>query len=445
MGNEISGERFSREDFYRFSGRLRQETALLTQWYREGSIAERPLRMGYELEAWLTDRSGRPAPANDDFLERLSDPDVVHELARFNVELNGDPRWLRGDPFGSTHRQLDSLWERCSRVAGEMELRPIMIGILPTVSVSDLGLASMSPLQRYRALNAQVFELRNRRQMHVEISGPRESISQDRRDVMLESAATSLQLHLQLPPAKAARYFNAAMILSAATVAVAANSPLLFGRVLWQETRIPLFEQAVAVDPVDGARGVGAPSRVGFGTGYVRDSLLQLFRENLERYPVLLPQCREVPPERLSHLRLHNGTIWRWNRPLVGFDDDGRCHLRLEHRVMAAGPTVIDVIANAVFFYGAMQACVDRQRPLEEEIPFAAAARNFQAAARLGLQAELEWLNGGRVPLRELLLQSLIPKAGQALERLGLDRDAWQPYLEIIRRRVATGHTGAAW
>ncbi len=446
MGHEIAGERFGSADFHRFSGCLRQETELLQQWYRTGMLAERPLRMGYELEAWLVDAAGRPAPENGPFLERLSHPHVVPELARYNVELNGHPHRLVDDAFRCTHRELGSLWRRCETAAGELGLRPLMIGIPPTVRVEDLGIDAMSPLPRYRALNAEVLALRNRRPLHVEISGSREAISQDRRDVMLEAAATSLQLHLQLPPSRAGRYFNAAMLLSAATVALAANSPFLFGRALWQETRIPLFEQAVAVDPVDGAHGVGAPGRVTFGTGFVHgDALLQLFVENQEQYPVLLPQCSDTPPERLAHLSLHNGTIWRWNRPLVGFDGDGRCHLRLEHRVMAAGPTVVDVVANAVFFYGALQACVDRDRPLEKEIPFAAAAGNFYAAARYGLDAELRWLNGARVVLRELLLQSLIPKADAALQRLGLAPEAFRPYLEIVRARVASGRTGAAW
>ncbi len=445
MGNEINRDRFTREDFHRFSNCLRAETTLLGDWLRSGRVAAEPLRMGYELEAWLVDPTGHPAPINQQFLDRLAHHDVVHELAQFNVELNGAPHLLRDDPFRRTHADLDGLWNRCSRVARELEVRPVMIGVLPTARVENFTLESMSPLQRYRALNLQVLELRNRRPLHVEIHGDAESLSQDRQDVMLEAAATSLQLHLQVPPDRAGRFFNAAMLLSAASVALAANSPYLFGRRLWQETRVPLFEQAVAIDPVDGAHGVGAPGRVTFGTGYVREGLHELFRENAERYPVLLPQCSDAKPAQLSHLQLHNGTIWRWNRPLVGFGDDGQCHLRLEHRVMAAGPTVADVMANAVFFYGALLACVGRRQPLEKELPFQAAARNFYAAARDGLRAEVEWLGGQKVVLRELLLQSLIPKADAALAESGLAPDAYRPYLEIARARVASGHTGAAW
>jgi hypothetical protein len=56
---------------------------------------------------------------------------------------------------------------------------------------------------------------------------------------------------------------------------------------------------------------------------YARESILECFEANRTRYPVLLPAVMDEPPESLAHLRLHNGTIWRWNRPLIGFDEQG--------------------------------------------------------------------------------------------------------------------------
>ncbi|MCC5858672.1 MAG: glutamate--cysteine ligase [Ectothiorhodospiraceae bacterium] len=445
MGENIRDQRFTREDFQRFSAALREETALLKEWIRNGRLSHEPLRVGYEVEAWLVDEAWRPAPVNGPFLEAMDDPNVVPELAQFNMELNGPAEWLQGQPFSAMQRSLDDLWARCRVVGGQLGVNPLMIGILPTAREEDFCIQHMSRLPRYRALNEQVLKLRNQVPLQVEIQGPDDAVRLRHTDVMLEAAATSLQLHLQLTAENAPRYFNAAQLLSAGTVAVAANSPFLFGHALWQETRIPLFEQAVAVDPVTGARGAGALKRVSFGSGYGRDGLYQLFVENRQHYPVLLPVHCEGGPERLRHLKLHNGTIWRWNRPLVDFNEDGVCHLRLEHRVMAAGPSILDTVANAAFFHGAVHALASREHPPEAEIPFASAEANFYRAARDGIHAELDWLGGARVPLRELLLESLIPKARQGLEQLGLPPAEFQPYLDVIEARVRTGRTGAAW
>ncbi len=445
MGENIQEQAFTREDFQRFSAALKEETALLKRWILQGGLSEEPLRVGYEVEAWLVDDAARPAPMNGPLLQTMNDAHAVPELAQFNLELNGPPEWLQGHPFTAMQRSLDVLWGRCSAVGEQLGVHPLMIGILPSAREEDFRLENMSRLPRYRALNEQVLELRNRIPLDVEIEGPDDAIRLQHGDVMLEAAATSLQLHLQVTAANAARYYNAAQVLSAATVAVAANSPFLFGHALWQETRIPLFEQAVAVDPVTGARGPGALKRVSFGSGYGRDGLYQLFVENRQHYPVLLPVCYDDAPEGLHHLRLHNGTIWRWNRPLVDFNEDGLCHLRLEHRVMAAGPTIVDMVANAVFFHGAVHALALREQPIEAALRFAAAERNFYRGARDGIDAELEWLGGGHVPLRALLLESLIPKARWGLEQLGLPADEFQPYLDIVEERVRVGRTGAAW
>lgn len=444
MGRDLGSSAYGTEDFHAFAVRLRQETELLRDWLQAGHMVAAPPRIGFELEAWLVNASGRPMPENQAFLGQMNDPLVVPELARFNVELNGPPRWLADDPFDGLAADLGSLWQRCEIVGEGLRIHPLMIGILPSVRPEDLGLPQMTDAARYRALNEQVLALRNRQPFRIAIRGPRESLALEQQTVMLEAAATSLQLHLQLTPENAARCFNAAQIMSAATVAVAANAPTLFGRRLWQDTRIPLFEQAVAVDSPAGAHTHGL-ARVTFGTGYARDALYPLFVENRQHYPVLLPENTGEPPERLSHLSLHNGTIWRWNRPLVGVADDGACHLRLEHRVMSAGPSVADVVANACFFQGLIQACCQRATPLESEIPFAVAERNFYRAARDGLAARVEWLGGRQGPLRELILEQLLPLAADGLRRFGLPESAWQPWLELMRERVERGVTGAAW
>ena len=278
---------------------------------------------------------------------------------QFNVELNVDPQALNDKALSRLHQGLQQTWDDCQRVAAGLHARLVMTGILPSVSQQDLTLANMSELKRYRALNEQVLRLREGKPLMLDIHG-REHLNLSHQDVMLESAATSLQLHLKVAVEDAVRYYNAAQIVSAPLVAASGNSPFLFGRQLWDETRIPLFEQSVEVGGFAGASR-GPVRRVSFGTGYAKESLFECFVENEQHFPVLLPIQFDEPGREMRHLRLHNGTIWRWNRPLVGYDDDGTPHLRIEHRVLPAGPTVIDSIASAAFFYGLVHALAQRR------------------------------------------------------------------------------------
>ncbi|BAN68120.1 glutamate--cysteine ligase family protein [endosymbiont of unidentified scaly snail isolate Monju] len=238
---------------------------------------------------------------------------------------------------------------------------------------------------------------------------------------------------------EAVRAFNAAKVVSAATVAVGANSPFFLQRRLWEETRIPLFEQAVAVGGSDYSR------RVTFGIRYAHESLLEPFIANLERYPVLLPDLMDEPPEHLAHLRLHNGTIWRWNRPLVGFDEQGRPHYRIEHRVVAAGTSVADLVADTAFFAGLVHALITEIPPPETRLSFALARENFYRAARHGLAARVRWLEDGEGPLDRLVVERLLPLARDGLHAVGLDDEEIARWLGIVEARVRSGITGSAW
>jgi hypothetical protein len=271
MGQEIEQTHFTRADFTDYTDCLRRETELLETWFREGLFSRRDRTGGFELEAWLIDSAARPAPVNAAFLQRLDDPMVVPELARFNVELNDHPQHLWGSALNRFEASLSATWNKCRKVAAELDTRLLMIGILPTLREVDLAQANMSDLRRYRALNEQVLRLREGRPLELDIQG-RERLKITHGDVMLESATTSFQLHLKVHPRHAVRAYNAAQVLSAPMVAVTANSPFLFGHDLWDETRIPLFEQSVAVGGIAGARQ-GPVRRVTFGTGYARSSL----------------------------------------------------------------------------------------------------------------------------------------------------------------------------
>lgn len=443
MGNEIPSSHFSPEDLKEFSDRLDQETRLVSTWLEQDRFSS-PYRMfGYELEAWLIDDNFQPAPINEDFLQALNNPLVVPELACFNIELNSLPQSLTGDIFTRMERDLEQTCRQCRTQARSFGCDLLMIGILPSVRESDLSLRHMSNLSRYRALNEQVLRLRQGRPLHIDIQG-REHLRTKHNNVMLEAATTSLQLHLQIPASQAARYFNAAIILSGPMVAATGNSPFLFGKNLWEETRIPLFEQSVSVGGHEGSEE-GNLKRVSFGTGYIKNSMLECFQENQHHFPTILPVLFDDPPEKLSHLRLHNGTIWRWNRPLIGFDARGEPHLRLEHRVASAGPSIIDTVANAALFAGMMKSLVDRPAPAEWELPFDLAKRNFYAAARWGLAAEFNWLNDERLNARVHLLQHLLPIARAGLEQLEINQADIHHYLGIIEQRLVTGQTGACW
>ncbi len=443
MGQEIESARFNKQDFIRFGKRLSEETAQMQQWFDQHRFSERHAVGGFELEAWLVDRQGEPAPINEEYLALLGDSALYSpELSRFNIEINSSPQALEGDALERMQRELQANWGRCQQVAQELGADLLMIGTLPTLRESMLTVANMSRMERYRALNEQVLRLRSGKPLELDIVGE-EHLQTVHGDVMLEAATTSFQIHLQVDQDKAARYFNAAQIVSAPMVAISANSPLLFGKRLWQETRIPLFEQAVAVGGIAGG-AFGPLRRVSFGSGYARQSLMELFQENAEHYPLLLPVALDEDPSKLPHLRLHNGTIWRWNRPLVGFDEDGRPHLRIEHRVVPAGPSVVDTIANAAFFYGLVATLAEQETPPEQQLEFFQARDNLYAAARYGIQAQAFWLDGWRGRMTDLLPQ-LIPLARKGLERLGCTASVSDYYLSIIEQRLQTRQTGAAW
>ena len=436
MGDEIAQRHFSAEDFSVFRFRLDEETKLLAEQFASGRFSERGDMAGFELEAWLVDGEGNPLPRNNLFLEQVQNPLVTLELASFNVELNGSPTALAGRTFSRLHDELAATWRACREAADALGCHLVTIGILPTIQASMLNSAHMSKMVRYQALNDRVMALRDGKPLDVRIEGE-EKLAMQHSDVMLEAAATSFQVHLQCKPANAVRTFNAAMAVSAPMLAATANSPTLFGRLLWAETRIPLFEQAVDI-------GRHYPQRVGFGTGFAEASLLELYLENQRDHPILIPNVRAAAPGEFAHARFHNGTIWRWNRPLIGFDHDGQVHLRIEHRVVPAGPTLRDCVANAALFYGLVRGLGLEAEGIEKRLSFAAVRSNFYAAARRGLQASLEWCEG-RVNAKALLLTELLPLAHRGLASYDIPEQEISEHLGVIEARVESGLHGAEW
>jgi hypothetical protein len=444
MGQEIDHHSFHKRDFERFARCLRAETDLLHDLVECGGLSRQAPVAGLELEACLIDSRGQPAPRNEEFLQQLGLPEVVTELGRFDIEINVPPQPVHGRGLLDMAADLESIWSRCRATAATMGLQPVAIGILPTLTDDHLTLENLSHRARYRALNEQVQRQRHGRLTRLEIQGlDGEHLTSEHHDVMLEAGATSFQVHLQVSADRTVRTYNAALVASAPVVAVSVNSPLLFGRRLWLETRIPLFEQALNIGSREDGSAAAVP-RVGFGSGYAGWSLVECFRENELRFEPLLPLELPESTGSMPHLRLHNGTIWRWNRPLVGFDDDGTPHLRVEHRPMAAGPTLHDMMANLAFSIGLVTTLASREMPPESALPFETAHRNFAAAARSGLRAKLTWIDG-REWLAGELVRHLVDEARAGLAELQVDRGAADRWMQTILERAASERTGARW
>ena len=422
----------------------------LDRMLRESRFETGPQRIGAEQEMFLVDRNWAPARASLQMLERLGDPHYTTELGQFQLEANADPQLFTGDGLSRMERQLDELVGKARTVAAELGIAPVLMGILPTLRKADLGLDSMVPSPRYRALNKAIAEMRGSA-FEFSINGTDELII--RHDsVMLEACNASFQVHLQVAPAEFARMYNLAQLLAGPMVAIAANSPLLFGRRLWAETRIALFRQAV--DTRGHAHHLReSEARVSFGTRWIRDSVLEIYQEDIARFRALVGSDLDEDPlaklargetPLLKALRLHNGTIYRWNRACYGVME-GKPHLRIENRVMPAGPSVLDEIANGALWFGAMAELGAQGEDVARRIDFDQAGANFYSAAREGLGAGFTWLDGEDVTASRLVLDRLIPLAEAGLRRQGIVEDDIKRYLSVVDARVRTARTGARW
>jgi gamma-glutamyl:cysteine ligase YbdK (ATP-grasp superfamily) len=409
--------------------------------------------VGAELELFLVDQEGRPLPENQAVLERAGDQRVTLELDRFNLELNPSPASLAGRPFSGLGQEMRDTLERVRLAARAHGGRVATIGILPSLRAEDLHRSVITDSHRYRALNHGIQRLRQE-PFRVEIAGPDgEMLTVQHDDVVLEGANTSFQVHLRVAPERFAHAYNAVQVATAPTLAVAGNSPFFLGRRLWEETRIALFEQAV--DDRDEAGRGRLAARVAFGHGWVRDGAIELFEESVRLHDPLLPVLADEDPlgvlaagglPELEELRLHQSTVWRWNRAIYDAGYGG--HLRVEMRALPAGPTIVDMLANAAFQVGVALAVAPGAAEWTTTMPFARANANFYQAARHGLAAKLEWPAGTDQPRRvdaAELVRRLVPQARRGLEHAGVDADEAERLLRVVDERAASGQTGAVW
>jgi gamma-glutamyl:cysteine ligase YbdK (ATP-grasp superfamily) len=416
---------------------------------REHLFEADPAQVGLEIELNLVDGDGAPSMRNADVLDAIADPVWATELGQFNIEINVPPRRLDGDAITGLEQEVRHSLNTADAKARGTGSHLVMIGILPTLAESDMREETLSANARYRVLNEQIFATRGE-DMRIEIDGPERLLTMAD-SITPEAACTSVQLHVQVTPEAFASYWNAAQAIAGVQVALAANSPFLFGRRLWHETRITLFEQATDTRP-DELKEQGVRPRVWFGERWIT-SVFDLFEENIRYFPALLPICEDEDPlavldaggcPALAEMSLHNGTIYRWNRPVYAVVD-GTPHLRVENRVLPAGPSVVDVMANAAFYYGLVRSLAEAQRPIWTQMSFSTASENLHEAARHGLDAQLYWPGVGEVPVTELVLRRLLPLARQGLASWGVDPVLADRLLSLIEQRCLTGRTGASW
>jgi gamma-glutamyl:cysteine ligase YbdK (ATP-grasp superfamily) len=449
VGRDIQDVEISGEDRRVYDEKLRRSLDALGRMLREQAFEAGPSRVGLEVELHLVGGQTAPSMRNEQVLDAITDPAWETELGRFNLELNVPPRPLTGPALAELEQQVLDSFTAADQQARGAGSRLVMVGILPTLGEQHMRETALSANARYRVLNEQILAARGE-DMRIEIDGAEQLLTYAG-SITPEAACTSVQLHVQVSPDAFASYWNAAQAIAGVQVAVAANSPFLFGRQLWHETRITLFQQATDTRP-EQLKRQGVRPRVWFGERWIT-SVTDLFQENVDFFPALLPICDEEEPlaalehgavPRLGELSLHNGTVYRWNRPVYAAAG-GRPHLRVENRVLPSGPSVADVMANAAFYYGLVRALADEPDPVWARMPFATAADNLSAAARHGLGARLTWPGLGPVPAADLVLGHLLPLAREGLRRWDVDPGSAGRLLGIVEQRCRTGQTGAAW
>ncbi|BBY26376.1 glutamate--cysteine ligase [Mycolicibacterium sediminis] len=449
MGEEVTQTEFSRAHRQEYRRKVALSLDVFETMLAQSSFDfERPMT-GMEIECNLVDAGYQPAMTNADVLASIADPAYQTELGAYNIEFNVPPRPLPGRSALELETEVRASLNAAEAKANADGSHIVMIGILPTLMPEHLTGTWMSESTRYQALNDSIFTARGE-DIQIDIHGP-ERLNVGTATIAPESACTSMQLHLQVSPGDFAKNWNAAQVLAGPQLALGANSPYFFGHELWSETRIELFAQATDTRP-DELKTQGVRPRVWFGERWIT-SIFDLFEENVRYFPSLLPELSDEDPvaelaagrtPTLSELRLHNGTIYRWNRPVYDVVD-GRPHLRVENRVLPAGPTVVDMLANSAFYYGMLRSLAEDERPVWTKLSFAAAEHNFTSAARHGMDARLYWPGVGEVTPDELVLRELLPMAHEGLRRWGVATEVRERFLGVIEGRAKTGRNGAAW
>ncbi len=450
MGEQDVREQSQRDEIRVFLKHLLQDVRALEYMLTEGLFEHDVRRIGAEQELFLVDSSWRPAPIATDVLDQLDDPHFTTELARFNLEFNLDPVIFGGKCLSVMEGEIHRLLEKVRIAARACNGEVVLTGILPTLNKSDLELDNMTPNPRYLALNDAMRRLRGG-DYEFYLKGTDE-LHLHHDSIMVEACNTSFQVHFQVAPDEFVRLYNAAQAITAPVLAAAVNSPLLFGKRLWRETRVGLFQQSIDTRRSTPHLREQVP-RVSFGRHWVAESALEIFQEDIARFRTLLSTDIEDDPfealrrgeaPSLKALRLHNSTVYRWNRVCYGISD-GKPHLRIENRVLPSGPTPRDEMSNAAFWYGLVSGALAEYDDVTKHMNFDDVRTNFFAAAQNGLNAQLAWVGGHHEPAGNLILQTMLPLARQGLLASGIDAADVDLYLGTVEERVRSEQTGSQW
>jgi gamma-glutamyl:cysteine ligase YbdK (ATP-grasp superfamily) len=452
VGTAIDRINFTGSDYRRFSARLRDNLSAFRRLAATPGFGEGELSFGAELELYVVDPTGYPLHINQEIQQALQDPQLTLELNRYNLEYNFSPVLAKEHCFHATQSEALTALEKVNRCARQWDGHTVAIGILPTLRESDFGYRAMTKTLRFEALTRQLSNIRGG-PFCVDIQGA-DPIHLEMKDVTLEGANTSFQIHLKVPAREFATTYNALQLVTPLVLALGANSPTLFGHRLWRETRIPLFKQSIDCRRRDALHP--RPARVNYGHGWLRLGAVELFAESIYLYQPLLPLLSNEEPlevlnaggiPQLNELRLQQGSVWLWNRPVYDPTDGG--HLRIEMRALPAGPTIVDMLANAALLIGLTKVMEKKINRLLPAIPFDYCIRNFYRAAEKGLAAELIWpsTTQNEPEYRQVsdILRQLLPRVPEQLAAAGFQRTDFEPLMTVIEERLETGQTGSEW
>ena len=450
MGEERVKVPENKEQSQKFLKYLLRDVRAMGKMLEEGWFEIDNIRIGAEQELCLIDENAKPAPIAMELLEEINDDSFTTELAKFNLEANLEPLLFEGKCLSQMESNIQEKLEIARKSVKKLHGDVALAGVLPTIRKSDLDIANLTPLPRYRALCDAINKLRGD-EYDLRIQGADELLM--RFDTpLLEACNTGFQVHLQVNPDEFVNKYNLAQAITGPVLASAVNSPLLFGKRLWSETRIALFHQSVDTRQVGDHLRDSSP-RVTFGNQWLKDSILEIYQEDIARYRVILSSEVDEDVEKLMSegkvpelmaLQIHNGTVYRWNRPCYGISN-GKPHLRIENRVFPSGPTVTDEIANAAFWLGLLNGMDEEYPDIRESLDFEDAKMNFFAASKLGLDTKFKWTNDKRYTAVDLICNELLPLARQGLKNVGVDDGDITSYLDIIEERTEVGQTGSNW
>ena len=428
-------------DYEAFDSHLLQETNLLEQWFLEKKFEEKETSIGSELEFFLLDKSFLPSPNNLAFIRSVNQPFLIPEVGAAHLEINSSHFNLHGDCLSALHQNIKHSWQQCLQKASAENYHLAMMGSLPTATDVHCKTQFMTDMPRYHAIEACMAEQRAGESIQINIEG-HECLAIRPESLAINGLISSFQLHLQMGLSQSVRYYNIAQGIAGPLLALSANAPFLFGLHLVDETRIFSFDQAMTIPYFDRVKGFNCCL---FGTNYLHDSFFELFDQNFQFFPRLLPEVfPDLPPELLFHVRRQNGVVYRWNRPVIGFNENAKPHLRIEYRGLSSGPTIIDMMANAAFFYGLLHYLAIQPTPFDSLLSFHAARKNFYNAARYGLTAQFLWFSNREVNALTLI-EELLPLAYKGLKCLGISATDCEYYLSVIKKRIKKKTNGSQW